>query len=69
MTHRIVIIQSQTPAPAGAAATAGAEPPLPEFEVHVTYRPPDSMTASQIGNETARIQRKVNQIIEGTPDP
>lgn len=67
MSHRIIIIQSQTPPPAGAAATAGANAE-PEFEVHVTYRPPDSMTASQIGNETARIQRKVNQIIEGTAD-
>lgn len=45
---------------------ATGEPP--EFEVSVTYRPADSMTSSQIGNEIARIQRKVDQIIEGAPD-
>lgn len=67
MAHRVIVIDSATPPPAGAAATAATDA-LPEFEVHVTYRPPDSMTASQIGNEVARIQRKVNQIIEGTPD-
>lgn len=67
MTHRIIIIQSATPPPAGAAAASVTET-TPEFTVRVEYRPPDSMTASQIGNETARIQRKVNQIIEGTPD-
>lgn len=67
MTHRIVIIESQTPPPAGSAAVS-VIPSMPEFVVRVEYRPPDSMTASQIGNETARIQRKVNQIIEGTPD-
>ena len=65
MTHRIIIIQSQTPAPAGAASDAMSEP---EFSVRVEFHPPDSMTASQIGNEVARIQRRVNQIIEGTPD-
>lgn len=67
MSHRIIIINSETPPPAGAAATSVEETP-PEFEVHVTYRPADSLTASQIGNEVARIQRKVNQIIEGTAD-
>ncbi len=67
MSHRVIIINSETPPPAGAAATSAEEIP-PEFEVHVTYRPSDSMTASQIGNEVARIQRKVTQIIEGTPD-
>lgn len=67
MSHRVIVIDSATPPPAGAAAAATTDV-LPEFEVHVTYRPPDSMTASQIGNEVARIQRKVGQIIEGTPD-
>lgn len=65
MTHRIIIIQSQTPAPAGLAVEAIPEP---EFSVRVEFHPSDSMTASQIGNEVARIQRRVNQIIEGTPD-
>jgi hypothetical protein len=64
VTHRIVIIDSVTPS--SAAAIADASPP--EFKVHVEYRPADGMTASQIGNEVARIQRRVNQIIEGTPD-
>jgi hypothetical protein len=67
VSHRQIIINSETPAPAGAAATSSPDV-HPEFEVHVIYRPPDSMTASQIGNEVARIQRKVGQIIEGTPD-
>ena len=67
MSHRDIIINSTTPPPAGAAASVASDV-RPEFEVSVTYRPSDSMTASQIGNEVARIQRKVNQIIEGTPD-
>ena len=68
MTHRQVIIDSTSPPPTGAAAAAVSTDSPPEFEVHVTYRPPDSATASQIGNEVARIQRKVTQIIEGSPD-
>lgn len=67
MSHRIIVVTSQTPPPAGAAAVAEVSQE-PEFKVTVEYRPSDSMTPSQIGNEMARIQRKVNQIIEGTPD-
>ncbi len=65
MTHQIVIIKSTSPTPAASAAAVAAEP---EFQVTVEYRPTDGMTASQIGNEVARIQRRVNQIIDGTPD-
>ena len=63
MTHQIVIIDSQTP-PADTLAVTTE----PEFKVHVEFRPADSLTPAQIGNEVARIQRRVNQIIEGTPD-
>lgn len=63
MSHQIVIIKS-TSAPPVASAVAAE----PEFTVTVEYRPADGMTASQIGNEVARIQRRVNQIIDGTPD-
>ena len=64
MSHRIIIIQSQTP-PAPNAAAADV---VPEYKVSVEYRPNDALTASQIGNEVARIQKCVNKIIEGTPD-
>lgn len=63
MTHQIVVIKS-TSAPAAAKAVTAE----PEFQVTVEYRPTDGMTASQIGNEVARIQKRVNQIIDGTPD-
>jgi hypothetical protein len=68
VSHRIIIIDSVTPPPAGAAAAATTTDTPPEFEVHITYRPPDSMTSSQIGNEVARVQKLVNKIIEGTPN-
>lgn len=65
MSHnREIIINVVSPTVASAAA-ASTEP---EFTVRVEYRPAHEMTASQIGNEVARIQRRVNQIIEGTPD-
>lgn len=67
MTHRIIVVTSQTPPPAGAAAVSESTTE-PEFEVAVTYRPNDSMTPSQIGNEVARIQKRMNQIIDGSPD-
>ena len=66
MTHAIVIIDSQTPPPPpSAAAVTSTEP---EFKVHVEFRPADNLTPAQIGNEVARIQRRVNQIIDGSPD-
>lgn len=65
MTHQIVVIKSVSPPRVASATAVSAEP---EFQVTVEYRPPDGITASQIGNEVARIQRRVNQIIEGTPD-
>lgn len=65
MSHRAIIINSQTPSSDTVAAATEAEP---AYKVSVEYRPDDAMTASQIGNEVARIQRRVNQIIEGTPD-
>lgn len=65
MTHQVVIIKSTSAPSTTSAAAVVAEP---EFTVTVEYRPIDGMTASQIGNEVARIQRRVNQIIEGTPD-
>ena len=63
MSHRVIIINSTSP-----PATATADSGEPEYRVSVEYRPADGMTASQIGNEVARIQRRVNQIIDGTPD-
>lgn len=65
MSHRVIIINSQTPSTETALAATEAEP---AYKVSVEYRPDDALTASQIGNEVARIQRRVNQIIEGTPD-
>lgn len=67
MTHRIIIIESVTPSPSGASAVASGSHE-PEFEVSVKFRPSDSLTPSQIGNEVARVERLVNRIIEGTPD-
>lgn len=66
MTHQVVIIK-KTSAP---VTVAGLVPVVaePEFTVTVEYRPADGLTASQIGNEVARIQRRVNQIIDGSPD-
>lgn len=66
MSHRIIIIESVTPPPP--PASLASEEAAPEFKVRVEYRPGDALTPSQIGNEVARIQRRVNQIIEGTPD-
>jgi hypothetical protein len=65
MTHQVVIIKSTSVPAQTTTAAADAEP---EFSVTVEYRPAHGMTASQIGNEVARIQRRVNQIIEGAPD-
>lgn len=62
MGHRVIIINSTTPSAESASAIE------PEFKVSVEYRPADALTSSQIGNEVARIQRKVNQIIEGGVD-
>jgi hypothetical protein len=65
MSHITVIIDAVTPPPpASAASTADAD----QYKVSVTYTPSDAHTSSQIGNEVARITRRVNQIIEGTPD-
>lgn len=65
MSHITIIIDAVTPTPpAGAAATTDAD----QFKVSVSYTPADTHTPSQIGNEIARITRRVNQIIEGTPD-
>lgn len=66
MGHRQIIIESTTPPDPAASISATTEGP--EYKVRVEYRPADGLTASQIGNEAARIQRRVNQIIEGTPD-
>lgn len=65
MSHTVIIMESVTPPTPG--GTADAEE-LPAFCVEVTYRPDDSHTPAQIGNEVARIQRRVNQIIEGSVD-
>lgn len=67
MSHITILISSVSPS-ASTAGMAAAGISNPEFRVDVTYTPPDSATPSQIGNEVARIQRRVNQIIEGTPD-
>jgi len=65
VTHQIIIIKSASPPPTTAVADVAVEP---VFQVTVEYRPSHGMTASQIGNEVARIQREVNQIIKGAPD-
>jgi hypothetical protein len=65
VAHRIIITESSTPADPGLIAGDVHEP---EFKVRVEYRPADSLTPAQIGNEMARVQRRVNQIIDGTPD-
>lgn len=66
MTHRIIIIESETPSLPTSAAHA--ETHEPEFRVRVEYRPSDTMTPDQIGKEVARIQRRVDKIIDGTTD-
>lgn len=66
MSHITIVINATTPPPAtSAAATTTADD---DFHVTVEYTPRDGATASQIGNEVARIQRRINQIIEATPD-
>lgn len=65
MSHRVIIIDAVTPTVLAAHETDHSEP---EFKVRIEYRPKDAMTPAQIGNEIARIQRRVNQIIEGTAD-
>lgn len=65
MSHQVIIIESSTPPPPAATAVTDF---VPEFHIEITYRPNDALTPAQIGNEIARIQRRVNQIIEGTPD-
>lgn len=62
MTHRVVISSAQT-----LPLTLTSDEP-PEFKVTVEYRPADSLTASQIGNELARVQRLMSRIIDGSPD-
>lgn len=65
MSHVTILISAVTPASQTATAQAVTQP---DFKVDVAYTPPDGATPAQIGNEVARIQRRVNQIIEGTPD-
>lgn len=66
MSHITIVINATTPPPlASAASTSTGDD---SFSVSVEYKPRDGATASQIGNEVARIQRRVNQIIEATPD-
>lgn len=62
MSHITIVINAVSPTPASTAATADsfASPP---YSVNVSYVPEDSMTPAQIGQEVARIQRHVNQII------
>lgn len=61
MSHRIIVITEATP------STAAATQEEPEFKVTVEYRPSDALTPAQIGNEVARVERRIKQIIEGTP--
>ena len=63
MGHRVIIIESATPNEPAAAGHEGES-----YSVSVKYHPSDAATPAQIGNEIARIQRRVNQIIEGTVD-
>jgi hypothetical protein len=66
VSHITILIDAVTPPPPTTAAPAtDAEP---QFKVSVTYQPPDAHTSAQIGNEVARVMRRVNQIIEGTAD-
>lgn len=61
----MIIIDSHTPPATGLAAS---EEEQPEFRVNIEYRPKDSLTSSQIGNEVARVMRKVDQILESGGD-
>lgn len=66
MGHRIIIVESATPpAPTGLTSAADHEP---DYKIRVEYRPGHNMTSAQIGHEVARINRKVDQIIDGTAD-
>jgi hypothetical protein len=64
MSHISIVINATAP-PASAASAVTADD---DFRVTVEYTPRDEATPSQIGNEVARIQKRINQIIEGTPD-
>ena len=66
MSHISILISATTPPPSTSAAAVSV--PADDFNVTVEYKPRDGATASQIGNEVARIQRRINQIIEATPD-
>jgi hypothetical protein len=66
MSHITIVINATTPPPSASAAAAAASDD--DFRVSVEYTPRDGATPSQIGNEVARIQRRINQIIEATPD-
>jgi hypothetical protein len=61
MSHRAVIINSQTP-PSAAHITSDDEL---TYQCSVEYRPGDSLTPAQIGQEVSRIQRLLNKIIGG----
>ena len=61
-----MIINAVTPSPPTTATVIGS--PEPQFRVDIEYHPEDGHTPAQIGNEVARVMRKVNQIIEGGVD-
>lgn len=66
MSHRVIIIDIVSPS--GASDAEGfADTSEPEFRIKVEYRPKHSLTSSQIGNEIARISRKLDQIIDAEP--
>jgi len=65
MSHITIVINATTPPPSTSVAAVESSD---DFHVTVEYKPRDGATSSQIGNEVARIQRRINQIIEATPD-
>lgn len=67
MSHRVIIIDVVSP-PGPGNAEGLRDTSEPEFRITLNYRPKDGMTSSQIGNEVARVMRKLDQIIEASAD-
>lgn len=63
MSHITIVINAVSPTPVSTAADSLTSFTTPPYSVSVNYVPEDTMTPAQIGQEVARIQRHVNQII------
>lgn len=68
MSHISIVINAQTPGSQPAQLGASTTYVPPAHQVSVSYVPADTMTPAQIGQEVARIQRHVNQIIDVSTD-